>query len=125
MSGMDLLLQAAKCSDGASGSAVSSARSAASVIADNHGSICVHKKMLQSNFTQEHWRRNQQPPKMPLSNSAACAKSNTVVLSKTISFEAPIDLEDLTFHEEETGKAARLKPSEKTKKLMNMIFLMP
>ena len=131
-------MQAAKCSDGASGSAVSSARSGGSVSADNNGSINVHKKKLQSkNFTQEHWRRNQQPPKMPPSNCAACVKSNTVVLSKTrISFEAPIDLEDLTFHEEETEKAARLKrirrrrlisstPSEKTKKLMNMMFLSP
>ena len=100
MSGIDL----------ASGSAVSSARSGGSVSADNHGSISVHKKMLQSNFTQEQWRRNQQPPKMPRSKSAASVKSNTVVLSKTrISFEAPIDLEDLTFDEEETGKAARLK----------------
>ena len=83
-------------------------------------------------------------PPGPSSNASAesssfadSVKSNTVVLSKTrISFEAPIDLEDLTFDEEETGKAARLKrrrwrhlisstPSEKTKKLMNMIFLMP
>ena len=93
---------------------------------------------------RNHTHTSTAAPPGPSSNASAesssfadSVKSNTVALSKPrISFEDPIDLEDLAFDEEETGKAARLKrirrrrlisstPSEKTKKFMNTIFLSP